>query len=125
LIGDAEAVEGVEEGADGVVHAFDHGGVGWAALSVGGVGGGAVFFDEGGFGIEGCVDAEHPVVEEEGLVLVFFDEGGGFGGYAVFDVFVGGFGEEVVRVFPWGDEGSCGAGAGGVGEVDIEAVLEG
>jgi hypothetical protein len=50
------------------------------------------------------VDAEHPVVEEEGLVLVFFDEGGGFGGYAVFDVFAGGFGEEVFRVFPRGDE---------------------
>ncbi len=125
FLGEIETVEGVEERTDGVVHALDHGGVGGAALRVGGIDSGAVFFDEGLLCVERRVDAEHPVVHEERTCLVFFDEGNGFFGHAVLDVLVGhtGVGIEVFEL-PRGDEAASGTGAGPVREIDIEAVLQ-
>ena len=65
-----QAVERVEQRADGVVHALDHRGVGRAALRIGGIHAGAVLLDQRLLGIEGRVDAEHPVVQVERPVPV-------------------------------------------------------
>ena len=125
FLSEVQAVEGVEKRANGVVHTLDHRGVGGAALRVGGVDAGAVFFDQGFFGVERRMDAEHPVVQEKRAILIVLDEGGGFLGHAVFDVLVGltGIGVEVFE-FPRGDKAAGGTGAGPVREVDVEAVLK-
>jgi len=123
LVGEFEAVEGVEEGADGVVHALDHGGVGGAALGVPEIDAGAVFFDESLLRVEGGVDAELPVVEEEGSVPVRFHPRDGLGGHAVLEMLAGGAFLEVLEL-PRRDEAARRAGAGVVRDVHVEAVLQ-
>ena len=83
-----------------------------------------VFFNEILFGIEGSVDAEHPVVEEEGLVPIRFEIGDGFVGHAIFDVFVG-RGWVKIWKFPGSDKRACRSGSGPMWNVDIEALFEG
>ena len=125
LLRNLQAVERVEERADGVVHALDHRGVGGAALRVGGIYAGAVFFDESLLGVERRVDAEHPVVHEKRAGFVLFDERDRFLGHAVLNVLVGhaGVGIEVFEL-PRSDEAAGGSGTGPVREVDVEAVLQ-
>lgn len=124
ILSELEAVEGIDESSDGVVHCFDHGGVGGAVLRVFWINERAIFFNDLFLGIEGCVDGKHPVVEEEGFVLILLYEGDGFFGHAVFNVLLWVIGIKV-GVSPRSDEVSSGSGAVPVWDVDLEAVLKG
>ena len=69
-VSDAEPVERVEQLAHAVVHRLDHRRVSRAALRVGWVHAGAIFFDERLLRIERRVDGELPVVQKKRAVLV-------------------------------------------------------
>lgn len=123
IVGEFEPVKGAYQGANGIIHRFDHGGVGGTALRIFGINEASVFFDEVFLGIEGSVDGEHPIVEEEGFVFVPLHEGHGFLGHAVFDVLVGRIGIEV-GIFPGSDETPGGSGSVPVWDVEVESVFK-
>ena len=123
LVGQTEAVQRVEQGADGIVERLDHGGVGGAALGIGRIDERAVFCDEFLLRIKWGVDAELPVVEEKRSILILFHPRHGLGGHAVLDVLARGVGLEI-GVSPRSDEGSRRAGARPMGEIHVEAVFQ-
>jgi hypothetical protein len=94
-------------------------------LRVGRVDAFPILVDERLLAVERCMDAEHPVVQEKGFVLIPLDKRGGFFCHAVFNVLIGDS-RVVIKIveLPRGDITSSRAGAGPVRNVDIEAVLQ-
>ena len=125
VVGKLEPVEGVEQRANGVIHAFDHGGIGGTALRIRRIHAGAILLNERLFGIEWSVYAEHPVVQIKRLILVSFHECHGFLCHAVLEVLVGltGVGVKVLKL-PWCDKTSCGSWARPVWHINIETLLQ-
>lgn len=75
-----------------------HGCVCRASLLTGRIRLGPILFDQFLFRIKRCVDTEHPVVQEERSVAVFFHPSAGLDRHSVFDVLVRDIGV-VVKVF--------------------------
>jgi len=69
------------------------------------------------------MDTEHPVVEEEGAILVLLHPLDRFLGHAVLDVFLR-FVRGQPRILPRGHITARRSGARGVGNIDIEALFE-
>ena len=129
VFAELECVERIKEAADIFIEALDHGGVDGIALAGAGRergGFGAVFFDELFFCVVRRVDGEGPVVDVERRILVRGDEGDRLGRHAVLDVFVGPAGDvERGGKFPRRDVAAGWTGAGPVGEIHVEPLLQG
>ncbi len=71
------------------------------------------------------MNAEHPVVQKEGFVLVLLQKGDGFLGHPIFDVLVGNVGV-VIKVFelPRCHVAARRPGTGMVRNIDIETMLK-
>ena len=128
VFAELECVERIKEAADIFIEALDHGGVDGIALAGAGrerSGFGAVFFDELFFCVVGRVDGEGPVVDVERCILVRGDEGDRLARHAVLDVFIGSAGDvERGGKFPRRDVAAGRTGAGPVGEIHVEALLQ-
>jgi hypothetical protein len=123
VLGDSKALDGVENLADVVVEAMNHGGVGGAALRTPQIDARAIVLDKLGLGVKGRVYRELPVIEEKGLVSLRFHEGHRLVPHAVFDVLPWRLGGKVIE-FPRGHEAAGRAGARPMRDIDVEAMLQ-